>query len=169
VGQGRVRPLCQAHNLNAPGKFFVFAPEHGTPRRARAYLVTDDDVARVVAHYSPHRPQLDGISRSALSLGPAAGPAVAEAVPWYLVNAPQGDEDEPADIPDDADTTTPEGAPWLALCTAPGEGADIAELMRLSGMTRPTQYRHLAVHIDAGRAVQVSRGRWRATTTQDEP
>ena len=27
-----------AHKLNAPGKFLVSAPEHDTPRRARAYL-----------------------------------------------------------------------------------------------------------------------------------
>ena len=33
-----------AHKLNAPGKFLISAPEHDTPRRARAYLVTDDDV-----------------------------------------------------------------------------------------------------------------------------
>ncbi len=33
---------------------------------------------------------------------------------------------------------------WLALYTAPGEGAGIAGLMRASGMTRPTLYRHLA-------------------------
>jgi hypothetical protein len=37
--------------------------------------------------------------------------------------------------------------------------------MRLSGMTRPTLYRHLAVHAQA--AIQVSRGRWRAATTED--
>jgi S-DNA-T family DNA segregation ATPase FtsK/SpoIIIE len=151
-----------AHTLNAPGKFLVSAPEHTTPKRARAYLVTDDDVARIVAHYAPHRPQFDDVSRDALNLGPA----VTEPVPWYLINNPQSDTDEPDDTPD-YDTTTPEGALWLALCTAPEEGADIAELMRLSGMTRPTLYRHLAVHAQAGRAVQVSRGRWRATTTEE--
>ena len=80
----------------------------------------------------------------------------------------QSDPDEPGDAPEGYDTTTPEGALWLALCTAPDEGADIAELMRLSGMTRPTLYRHLAAHAHAGRAIQVSRGRWRATTTEDE-
>ena len=41
-----------AHTLNAPGKFLVSAPEHTTPKRARAYLVTDDDVARIVARYA---------------------------------------------------------------------------------------------------------------------
>ena len=40
--------------------------------------------------------------------------------------------------------------------------------MRLSGMTRPTLYRHLAAHAEQGRAIQVGRGRWRAATTEDE-
>jgi S-DNA-T family DNA segregation ATPase FtsK/SpoIIIE len=163
LGQGMLTAGWHAHTLNAPGKFLVSAPEHTTPKRARAYLVTDVDVARIVAHYTPYRPRLDDISRSALNLGPT----VAEPVPWYLANA-QRDADEPADTPDDYDSTTPEGALWLALCTAPEDGADIAELMRLSGMTRPTLYRHLAAHADAGRAIQASRGRWRATTTEDE-
>jgi S-DNA-T family DNA segregation ATPase FtsK/SpoIIIE len=106
------------------------------------------------------------VSRAALDLGLTA----AEQVPWYLVDGTrdaQSDPDEPVGTPDGYDTATPEGALWLALCTAPDEGADIAELMRLSGMTRPTLYRHLAAHAQAGRAIQVSRGRWRATTTED--
>jgi S-DNA-T family DNA segregation ATPase FtsK/SpoIIIE len=84
------------------------------------------------------------------------------------VNNPQSDPDEPDDTSAEDDTATPEDALWVALCTAPAEGADIAELMRLSGMTRSTLYRHLAAHAQAGRAVQVSRGRWRAAITEDE-
>ena len=38
-----------AHTLNAPGKFLISAPEHDTPRRARAYLVTDQDVTDTAA------------------------------------------------------------------------------------------------------------------------
>jgi len=125
-------------------------------------------VARIVAHLGPRRPQLDHVSRAALNLGPT----VTETTPWYLIDHgsdPQSDPDEPEETPDGYDITTPEGALWLALCTAPDEGADIAELMRLSGMTRPTLYRHLAAHAQARRAVQASRGRWRATTTEDGP
>jgi DNA translocase FtsK/SpoIIIE-like protein len=136
LGQGMLAAGWHAHALNAPGKFLVSAPEHTTPKRARAYLVTDQDVARVVARNGPYRPPLDEVSRGALN----PGPAVAEPAPWYLADA-QRDPDEPGDI---------------------------AELMRLSGMTRPTLYRHLAAHAQAGRAIQVSRGRWRATTTEDE-
>ena len=157
LGQGMLSAGWHAHTLNAPGKFLVSAPEHTTPKRARAYLVTDDDVARTTARYGRDRPQLDSISRAALHHIPAP----AEPVPWYLVNA-QRDAGEPEDTPDAYEPTTQEDALWVALCDAPDEGADIAELMRASGMTRPTLYRHLAAHADAGRAVQVSRGRWRA-------
>ena len=50
---------------------------------------------------------------------------------------------------------------------ASNEGAEISELMRVTGMSRPTLYRRLAEHARAGRAVQVSRGRWRAATTEE--
>jgi S-DNA-T family DNA segregation ATPase FtsK/SpoIIIE len=166
LGQGMLNAGWHAHTLNAPGKFLVSAPEHVTPKRARAYLVTDEDVARVVAYYGVRRPQLDEVSRAAFH----HGPPVAEPVPWYLIghaSDAQSDPDEPGDTADCYHATTPEGALWLALCTAPDDGADIAELMRLSGMTRPTLYRHLAAHAQAGRAIQVSRGRWGATTTED--
>jgi len=49
-----------------------------------------------------------------------------------------------------------------ALADAGPDGVPVAELLALTGMTRPTLYRHLRVHADAGRAVQVSRGYWRA-------
>jgi hypothetical protein len=163
LGQGMLNAGWSAHTLNAPGKFLVSAPEHITPKRARAYLVTDDDVARTVARYAGNRPWLDDVSRRAIRPGTAADPVV-----WHDPGDPHSDSDEPAASPDGYDTTTPEGALWLALCTAPEDGAEIAELMRLSRMTRPTLYRHLAAHAQAGRAIQVSRGRWRATTTEDE-
>jgi FtsK/SpoIIIE family len=162
LGQGMLGAGWHAHTLNAPGKFLVSAPEHTTPKNARAYLVTDDDVARTTARYGWDRPQLDSISRGALHHVPAP----AEPVPWDLVNA-QRDAGEPADTPDDYEPATQEDALWGALRDAPDDGADIAELMRASGMTRPTLYRHLAAHADAGRAVQVSRGRWRAARAGD--
>ena len=94
LGQGMLSAGWHAHTLNAPGKFLVSAPEHTTPKRARAYLVTDDDVARVAAYYGPRRPRLDEVSRGALD----PGPAVAEPVPWYLKNAPRV-AGEPEDTP----------------------------------------------------------------------
>ena len=65
------------------------------------------------------------------------------------------------------DMVTPGAMLWLALSAAPAEGASIADLMRSSGMNCTTLYRHLIDHSRAGRAVQVSRGRWRAVGTED--
>ena len=149
-----------AHTLNAPGKFLVSAPEHDHPRRARAYLVTDDDVARTAARYA--RPPAAG-RRVTRRARPRRCRSEPHRGTWPAPTATSG---EPGDTPDD-DTTTPEGALWLALCTAPEDGADIAELMRVSGMGRPTLYRYLAQLAQAGRAIQVGRGRWRATTTEE--
>jgi hypothetical protein len=154
LGQGMLNAGWNAHTLNAPGKFLVSAPEHTTPKRARAYLVTDDDVTRTAARHAHNRPQLDDVSRAAIHK--------TEPTPWFFINR-HGDADEPDDTPPTDDTLTPEDALWLALCTATDEGADIAELMRVTGMTRPTLYRHLAQHNRAGRATQVSWGHWRAT------
>ena len=56
---------------------------------------------------------------------------------------------------------------WLVLCAAPEEGSDIAELMRITGWKRTKLYRHLRQHAEAGRAIRVSGGRWRARTPED--
>jgi S-DNA-T family DNA segregation ATPase FtsK/SpoIIIE len=162
LGQGMLAAGWHAHTLNAPGKFLVSAPEHTTPRRARAYLVTDDAVARTVARYAGRRPRLDDVSRQAIIPGAATEPTAS-----YVPRDAQSDAGEPGDIPDSYETTKAEDALWLALVMAPDEGADIAELMRASGMTRPTLYRHLARYAQAGWVIQVSRGRWRAATTED--
>jgi S-DNA-T family DNA segregation ATPase FtsK/SpoIIIE len=162
LGTGMLNAGWHAHTLNAPGKFLVSSPEHATPKRARAYLVTDDDVVRTDAQYGFSRPQLDAISRGALHHAPAA----AEPVPWYLAGA-QRDTAEPDATQDDYQPTTQEGALWVALRDAPDDGADVAELLQASGMTRPTLYRHLGALADEGRAVQVSRGRWRAARAED--
>jgi hypothetical protein len=55
-----------------------------------------------------------------------------------------------------------------ALADAGPDGVGVAELLTLTGMTRPMLYRHLRMHADAGRAVQVSRGYWRAAGPSDE-
>ena len=160
LGQGMLKAGWHAHKLNAPGKFLIWSPEHDTPRRARAYLITDDDAQQAVARHAPARPQLDAISRHALTAAPA--PAVIPE-PDEAGDSNRADPDPPADERDAA-----ENALWLALCMAPEEGCEIAELIRLTGMTRSTLYRRLREHARQGRAIQVSRGRWRARTT-DEP
>ena len=96
----------------------------------------------------PRRPQLDDVSRGALDLGPA----VAEPVPWYLTERPSATLASPTDTPDSHDTTTLEDVLWVALCDAPDDGADVAELMRATGMGRSTLYRYLAQLAEQGRA-----------------
>jgi S-DNA-T family DNA segregation ATPase FtsK/SpoIIIE len=74
---------------------------------------------------------------------------------------------EPAANPDeltDGSQEEPDNALWQALCAAPGEGLEIGELMRITGWKRTKLYRHLRELAGAGRAIQVSRGRWRART-----
>jgi FtsK/SpoIIIE family/IclR helix-turn-helix domain len=159
LGQGMLTAGWHAHTLNAPGKFLVSAPEHTTPKRARAYLVTDDDVARVCAFYGPRRPALDGVSLAALN-NPGAVPA--EPVPWYFVNRRDDTEERrtPPQLPEDNPL---EAAILAALRDAPEDGTDITELMRATGLGRSTVYRYLSQLAEDGRAAQVGWGRWRAS------
>ena len=145
LGQGMLKAGWNAHKLNAPGKFLVSAPEHDIPRRARAYLVTDEMVAETSAMHSRIPRQLDEISRNSMLLAPAP-----EFQPQY-----------------ESPGHSPEEALWAALLGAPEEGWEIGDLMRITGITRTTLYRHLREHVDHGRAYQVSRGRWRARATAD--
>ena len=142
LGQGMLKAGWNAHKLNAPGKFLVSAPEHEIPRRARAYLVTDQMVTETAARHAQIPRQLDEISRNAVHTISATGFR-----PQY------GNSGQ-----------SPVETLWNALHTAPGEGWEIGDLMNITGMTRPTLYRHLRDLVSQGRAYQVSRGRWRART-----
>ena len=87
-------------------------------------------------------------------------------------DGPAGDIRVPEVSDSAGDRSGPSGADealWFALCLAPDEGTDVGELLPLTGMSRPTLYRRLAEHAKVGRAVQVSRGRWRAITTEEPP
>lgn len=65
LGQGMLSAGWNAHKLNAPGKFLISAQEHDIPRRARAYLLTDEAVAYTAARHAQIPRQLDDISRAA--------------------------------------------------------------------------------------------------------
>jgi hypothetical protein len=155
LGQGMLAAGWHAHTLNAPGKFLISAPEHDTPRRARAYLLTDDAVTATAEHHANLRPQLDEVSQRAI-----AGRA-------------QTRPDEPAaeSTPDHAEGTgddlgesrgTPEAILWAALSFAPDVGVTVPELMAETGMSRPWVYQRLSDLARRGQVVQVSRGWWRA-------
>jgi transcriptional regulator with XRE-family HTH domain len=62
----------------------------------------------------------------------------------------------------------PHAALWIALRRAPGHGLSVRELMAATEMGRTWVYNRLQEHASAGRAVQVSRGRWLATSEPDD-
>ena len=160
LGQGMLRAGWDAHNLNAPGKFLVSAPGHDRPKRARAYLLTDQVVTETAAHYAGHRPDLDAESRRAIL-------AAANARPDQEENSADDGDSPEVNEPSAGQPTMAEQALWMALCMAPDEGTGVGDLMRATGMTRSTIYRHLREYVRTGHVVQVSRGRWRARTTEE--
>ncbi|MFC9973207.1 FtsK/SpoIIIE domain-containing protein [Spirillospora sp. NPDC127200] len=147
LGQGMLNAGWHAHTLNAPGKFLLSAPEHDTPRRGRAYLLTDETVAQTAQRHAGLRPSLDEVSQRAIEEAHAGlSPVTAEqATP------------RPAD-PQDA----PEDVLWALLAGAPAEGIPVPHLVKATGMSRPWIYQRLRELSDTGRVTQISRGRWRA-------
>jgi S-DNA-T family DNA segregation ATPase FtsK/SpoIIIE len=146
LGQGSYTTGWRTDKFTRPGEFLISGPEHTAPERHRAYLITDEQVARQAAQCAPVRPRL-----------PAGGPDLPHKAP----GAPRGDEE--------AEHPRPETVLLDALNDAGPGGVAVAELLALTGMPRPTLYRHLRVHAKAGRAVQVARGYWRAARPSDGP
>jgi hypothetical protein len=154
LGQGMLAAGWHAHTLNAPGKFLISAAEHDTPRRARAYLLTDQAVAETASRYADLQPPLDPISAAALGAStgqepadPGDGQDGPDAKGWH------GGRHGPAD---------PETLLRDALASAPEEGISVADLMRVTGMGRSWVYYRLADLAAAGLVIQATRGCWRA-------
>jgi S-DNA-T family DNA segregation ATPase FtsK/SpoIIIE len=158
LGQGMLAAGWHAHTLNAPGKFLISAPEHDTPRRARAYLVTDEAVTATAARRANLRPALDPVSQQAITGRAQTSPD--EAAP--ITN--QGREYSGGNGPDD-DRDAPEAILWAALSLAPEEGISVPGLMTATGMGRRWVYYRLRELADAGRAIQTVRGTWRTTVS----
>ena len=156
LGQGMLKAGWNSHKLEAPGKFLISAPEHDIPRRARAYLVTDQMVSATSARHAQIPPDLDYVSRNSML---AADLPIVQYMATDDYRADDADEVS-AEIP-----ATPNSTLWLALHTAPDEGWEIGELIRFTGMARATLYRHLRELAQQGHVYQVSRGHWRAHTT----
>jgi S-DNA-T family DNA segregation ATPase FtsK/SpoIIIE len=141
LGQGMLAAGWNAHTLNAPGKFLVSAAEHDTPRRARAYLVTDQAVAETALRYADQRPPLDEVSRRAIESNP-------------IVSIPRQVSAEDA----------PDALLWAALSFASEDGTTVPDLMEATGMSRPWVYQRLRDLTERGQVHQVERGRWRAVS-----
>ena len=146
LGQGMLRAGWDAQSLSAPGKFLVSSTENDAPKRARAYLLTDQVVTETAARYTSIRPQLDRTSQQALA-------ARIEVTPGTR-NQPNPPVPQPS--------VSAERELWDALRAAPEHGLEVGELMAKTGMKRTKLYRHLQALAESGRAAQVSRGRWRA-------
>ncbi|MET7393532.1 FtsK/SpoIIIE domain-containing protein [Dactylosporangium sp. NPDC005572] len=131
LDKGMLTTGWHAHTLDAPGKFYLLADGHTQPRRARGYLVTDDDVQTTAARYADHRPALDPLSEQA-----------GEVIEGEIVS-------------------DPEITLHLALRDAPTDGLSVPELMHFTGMGRTWVYDRLQARATDGRAEQVTRGRWR--------
>ena len=164
LGQGMLAAGWNAETLDAPGKFLVSTPEHTTPRRARAYLLTDDDVQAAAARWSRHRPLLDAASQEAADDHATAREAAASR--RLVIPRPRPPADAAlvrstaaAPAPSNDEATE---ALWTALRTAPESGLSIGELMDATGRRRAWIYLRLNEYAEDGRAMQVSRGRWRA-------
>jgi len=158
LGQGMLAAGWHAHTLNAPGKFLISAPEHDTPRRARAYLLTDEAVADTAARHARLRPALDQVSQRAVAQRAQTRPESPDRpdMPAYsdgTAGSPERDRDAPGALL------------WAALSFAPPDGITVPELISQTGMSRPWVYQHLSDMTRRGQVTQVSRGRWRATTT----
>jgi len=148
LGQGMLTAGWNAHKLNAPGKFLISAPEHDIPRRARAYLVTDDAVAYTAARHAQIPRQLDEISRAATAK-------------TYM--------DEARTISADTEEISAERLDanamlWEALSAAPPEGVPVSELIAITGMSRRWVFWRLKQLAERGDAVQTVRGHWRAAS-----
>jgi DNA segregation ATPase FtsK/SpoIIIE, S-DNA-T family len=153
--QGMLAAGWHAHTLDAPGKFLLSTPDHHTPYRARAYLLTDNDVSTIAARHHPNRPLLDPLSQNATDNPNATHPAP------LIIPPPRTAEDEQT-------TANPNIALWIALRRAPARGLSVRELMAATGMSRSWLYNRLHEHASTGRAVQVSRGRWLAASKTDD-
>ena len=148
LGQGMLSAGWNAHKLNAPGKFLVSAQEHDVPRRARAYLVTDEAVAYAAARHAQIPRRLDDISTAAVERTYTSQPRP------NAVNV-----EDIAEERADANSIL-----WSALSAAPPEGIPVSELITITGMSRRWVFWRLKQLADRGEAAQTVRGHWRAAS-----
>ena len=162
LGQGKLKAGWHAHKLSAPGKFLISAPEHDTPRRARAYLVTDEvGAGDTVARYAGTRSPLDRVSRLALADGsPPPTPRPADN-PSPNRHAARRDDSLTEEPPASDEQEDPDAILRRALSAAPAEGVPISDLITVTGMSRRWVFCRLRQLAAEGFAIQTVRGYWR--------
>lgn len=79
LGPGRWGGGWCAERLRLPGSFLIVVPGmHEIPRPARAFWLSEEDVARAAARFGTHRPTLDAASAAAAGQLPAPSRLVVE-------------------------------------------------------------------------------------------
>jgi S-DNA-T family DNA segregation ATPase FtsK/SpoIIIE len=158
LGAGSLAAGWDAHALTLPGTFYLSDPEHTIPMRARAYEITD---AQVRAHAARHA--IPGRTRRPAATPSPASPAQPPRTP------PQSPQDSPDGTAGTGGHPRPQTALWDALVDAGPDGVSVAELETACGMARRWVYYRLNEHAQAGRAILVRRGYWRAVRPGDPP
>ena len=156
LGQGMLAAGWQAQALDAPGKFPVASAEHRTPRRARAYLITDQAVTETAARHAELRPELDEASQCAMGENAATTITASPGEPRAGADGSPAEQGR-------GEGNDPEAILWAALSLARDEGVSVPDLVSMTGMSRRWVYYRLQEHAAAGRAAQTSRGLWRAS------
>jgi hypothetical protein len=132
-------------------------------KRARAYLLTDQAVTETAARYATSRPGLDTESQHAIRAAndlrgsTVDGPAGYLQVPGVTYSA--GDRSGRAGGRGAVARVVPRAGPGKRRRRAAAPDRDES----------PDPVPASGGHAKAGRAVQVSRGRWRAVTTEEPP
>ncbi len=146
LGQGAWSAGWRADTLDAPGKILLSDPEHTVPRPARAYLITDTDIADHARHWASRRP------------------ALADPVPPR--SAGPGSPDAPSTPQPDGPPAPPESARllWERLTAeTSADGVSVLDLVTVTGKSRSWVYDQLRDLADQGRATPTrQRGHWRA-------
>ncbi len=145
LGQGSYLAGWHPHALTQPGAFLVSDPEHTTPQRYRAYLITEEQITQHAARHAHREP--------------------ADTAPGAAHGTPEPPQDSGHGAASAADQAGPETALWAALSAAGPEGASVAELIAATGMSRSWVYNRLRDHAQAGHVAQTVRGSWRAIRT----
>ena len=148
LGQGMLAAGWQAHTLNAPGKFLISAPEHDTPRRARAYLLTDEAVDRHRRRHAPLRPALDEVSRHALDERP------------QRAQTPQGRQRRAGETAGDGER--PRMRSCGPLCRCSRGRRSVADLVTATGMSQRWVHYRLRTLAGGRPGHPDKRGFWRA-------
>ncbi len=152
LGQGMREAGWAADQLDAPGKFYLSAPEHTKPIRARAYLITDHDVNTAVAR---NQPQRNATIASKYEKAHAEHTAEKVRIPRQRESSENAHR-----------VGSPEQRLWSAVIDAPFDGVSVATLTAKTGMSERWVYARLAEHHDAGRVTRIRPGRYRANPPQ---